>query len=91
MNVKAGLTRAWLMGSLAWALYCAWHSELACSLASIGFTVPGGQWCAFPVADPLTYYAGLAAKMVGLPLAVWLIGAAGNWILTGFRRPSRSS
>jgi hypothetical protein len=90
MNIKAGLTRAWLVGSLAWVIYCTWQSDLACPLASIGVNTPGAPWCGFENAEPLTYYGGLALRMIAVPIAAWLVGAVGYWIAAGFRRPSRA-
>lgn len=91
MNIRSGLTRVWLVGSLAWVIYCVWSSELVCPLTSLGFNVPSGGWCQFPVANPLGYYLGLVAKMVGWPAAALLLGVIGHWILAGFRQPSRTS
>jgi hypothetical protein len=91
MNVKAGVTRAWLVGSLAWVLYCAWQSDIACPLALVGIDIPSGPWCEFQNAEPFSYYGGLILKMAALPTAAWLVGAASYWVLIGFRGPVRPS
>ena len=86
MRWRSGLSRLWLVGSIAWVAYYAWHSDLSCPLELIGIGTGAGLWCMFPIADPVKYYTDLSAKMFGVPLLAGLAIIAASWVIGGFRR-----
>jgi hypothetical protein len=75
-----------MIGSICWAAYLVWRSDIACPLRLIGITIETGPWCEYQIAEPLTYYGGLVARMVGVPLVVGGALLAIAWIVAGFQR-----
>ena len=80
-----GIWRLWFVASVAWAIYLAWNSDIACPLQLLGIETGAGPWCEFPNAYPIAYYGNLALKMIGVPLvaAAGIVSTA--WVITGFR------
>ena len=85
MRVRSGLWRLWIVGSVAWAAYVAWDSDVACPLALIGVDTDAGPWCEHQNAEPLRYYGSLALRMIGFPLLAGVALVATAWALSGFR------
>jgi hypothetical protein len=78
--------RLWLIGSIAWAAYLVWRSDVACPMELIGFDISAGPWCDFQNADPARYYWLLLLRIVSLPTLIAGAIAAVSWIFSGFRR-----
>ena len=73
------------MGSVAWAAYVAWDSDIACPLALIGVDTNAGPWCVYQNAEPLSFYGALVLRMIALPALAGAVLTATVWVLTGFR------
>ena len=91
LNLRS-CVRAWSVLSIAWIVYCLWHSMLVCPLNRIGIQTPNALWCRFSEVDQLSYYGNLVLKMFGIPALVLVVLAAADWAWRGFRLTrSRSS
>jgi hypothetical protein len=87
MRGRLGFFRLWLAGSIFWAIYCAWTSDIACPLQLIGIETGAGPWCEYQNAEPLKYYMGLIGRMVGPPIVIGAVMLAVGWVVSGFKKP----
>jgi hypothetical protein len=92
MNWRRGLWRLWLLTSLVWIGFWAWHRDLPCLL---GYNYFGLKWlCGENLADlPKGFLWDVPRHtyplMFGVPILVLAIAYAMHWITTGFRRDSK--
>jgi hypothetical protein len=82
MSMRRGLFRVWVVASLGWIAFAAWSDDVLCF---VGFTYAGTRpWCADEFVYPLTATAETVAWIIGIPMALLLIGYAAGWTIRGF-------
>lgn len=89
MNIRRGLFRAWVFGSVIWVGYWIWLSTYGCSRSledSLYCPTGIGDWMAPISYMPLSFYNRVILIGIGLPMAVLLCGISCIWVARGFRR-----
>lgn len=75
MDWKTFFQRLWMVGSALWLL--GWVTLTDIGGCLIGSKLP--SWCDFQL--PRKDWGPIAAFLLGVPLGVWLLGAAMAWFL----------
>jgi hypothetical protein len=83
LNLRRGLFRIWITGSIAWVAFTIWHSPLARDLSEIFFSERTFRftllWSTSENIDQVLW-------IIGPPFAVLLAALSLRWIAKGFRR-----
>ena len=76
LDAWRALVRLWLFGSIAWLAFWAWRDGSGCFNAG-----NGRLWCPNAAGDVLspTSYLHLALDLLGLPVAILVLGLAFLW------------
>jgi len=79
MNLRRGLFRAWLVGSVIWIGVSIWRLDFSCFFA----TYP---WCKWWVVSPWlsSTHLGVLAITFGVPIAAFILGVMVSWVTKGF-------
>jgi hypothetical protein len=96
---RRGLIGVALVGTVCWIAYWVWHYTTTCNLIPMGgnkaitcrwdSTEAGGMTVVSRTAPALTVLWDMAARTIGIPACVIVVGIAAWWVIGKFR--SRAS
>lgn len=99
MTRRKVLIRVWLAGSVCWIAYWIWHYTTTCNLIAMrdgkaitcrwDSTEAGGMTVVSRTAPALTVLWDMAARTIGIPACVFVVGVAVLWVIEKLR--SRTS
>lgn len=96
MNNRRTLLRVWIVGSACWVAWWVWHYATTCSLIGMAgrraiacrweTATAGGTSVVSRTAPALPVLWDMAARTIGVPACVIVVGLAVWWVIERFGR-----